>query len=57
LHLALPPIRRPVAALLRTTRRIAHPPAPDPGLLRAGAESPPEPCFITVLYGGRPCRR
>jgi hypothetical protein len=25
--------------------------------LRAGAERPPEPCYMTVLFGGHPVRR
>jgi hypothetical protein len=46
-------IRRRLTALAAAARR--HP--REPGQLRAGAEQPVEPCYMTVLFGGHPPRR
>ena len=46
-------IRRPFAALVHAV--LPHP--YDPGPLRAGAERPAEPCYLTVQFGGVPPHR
>jgi hypothetical protein len=53
LPLALPRIRRSFSALAYAA--LPHPYVPGPP--RAGAERPAEPCYMTLLFGGRPTRR
>jgi hypothetical protein len=51
LHIVAPRIRQPFAALSKV---LPHP--YEPGPLRAGAERPTEPRYMTVLFGGHPRR-
>lgn len=46
----------PLAVLFTALANATRPHTDEPGQLRAGAESPVEPCYLTVLFGGRPTR-